>query len=254
MLSSTDIRTLLSKQDYIILNKAALWSQPWHTELPLYVLLPQELEGDAEKMPLLIPTIKLLDPQKELLCDSILASAKANEEPLPACLLAAPDTNLDNMRRHLIDRLILHSPQGRMFFRYFDPLVFAHLSWILDATQIATLFGPIQTWTFPFQNDWISQKAADVPVSHTPWAVRAEQREKLNRVGAINVTLDRWQKRQNRPWRDLAEYLDLTHWVERAVETGQRKHQLKSSDELSDFALDTLALPEHARADALAGR
>jgi hypothetical protein len=65
----TDYPDLLARHDYAILNKTALWTQPWHAELPLYPLVPRELPGDADKMPPLLPLAELSDPQKERLCD-----------------------------------------------------------------------------------------------------------------------------------------------------------------------------------------
>jgi hypothetical protein len=246
----SDYAALLARHHYAILNKVALFSENWHTRLPLTQLVPETLPGDANKMPILLELKSLDDTNTARLVENLQAAQAGDEECLIASLLAAPGVRLDDIRHHLTDRLILTSPQGRVFFRYFDPLVFVHLTRILDAPLLAGLYGPlIRTWTIPFQSEWIALDIPKVTVARLYWAVRAGQRDRLDRIGAINVTLSQWQQQQARPWHDLTEYLEWAERAEYAIEAAQREG-LSGSDELSAFALQAL---DEYRTSVLAG-
>ena len=59
------------------------------------------------------------------------------------------DTNLNKLRRHLREFLIVRDPQGRrMTFRYYDPRVLRAYLPTCTTEELRTVFGPIESfWT-----------------------------------------------------------------------------------------------------------
>ena len=76
----------------------------------------------------------------------------------------------------------------RCLFRYYDPKVFAHLRWILNAAQLGELFGPVSGWTYWLDGGW--RLASPAPrAAGRALAIDAQQGEHLRRVAAINALL-----------------------------------------------------------------
>lgn len=90
------------------------------------------------------------------------------EAPRPVAALLATAVNHDKLVEHLRARLVVTIPrQGKHLFRYYDPRVFRHVLWMATPAQVATLFGPVETWTWcNHQGDWYS--------SHPPEGMRPE--------------------------------------------------------------------------------
>lgn len=107
----------------------------------------------------------------------------------PVGALLTTRHGLSRLKSHLAQRLILIMPSNRKHvFRYFDSRVFMHLLWILDRVRLATLFGPIQTWSF-----WFSGAYTKVSVPAISGAaslfVERQQGEHIERIGLINQVL-----------------------------------------------------------------
>ncbi len=56
------------------------------------------------------------------------------------------DTSLQKLRRHLRGFLVVRGPRGRLVFRYYDPRVLRVYLPTCTTEELATVFGPIQTF------------------------------------------------------------------------------------------------------------
>ena len=246
-MTATDYEALLSRHDYAIIDRAALADESEIDGLPIEPLVPYEmrLRGDTDIAPALLP-LEAGAPYMKTLADAFeAADAGLGRYPF-TCLFEAPGVKHARMKAHLTYRLILHSPRGgKDRLRYHDPRVFPQLVRILTPEQLRALYGPIQVWTFPFQQQWQSQPAPEVTgIVPAYWSVKTEQREQLDRVFPLNAVLDAHAKRLGRPWADLAEYSAVSQTADEALETARVRYRLTDADSLT-FALHALAHGEH---------
>jgi hypothetical protein len=249
MTDVTAYRELLASHDYGIVDRTAVMPELWR-ELPLHPLVPDALHDSADLMPALLPLKALTAEQIASICDNYEVELENHDrrDYLLSCLLApaSPDAELKALVRHLSDRLVLLNPQGLVFLRYFDSRVFTQLRWLFKPEQMRALFGPFQTWTFRFQDDWLSMTAPDVPeVGGASWRVDASDQAALSRVGFVNVALSQRRAQLERPWSGLAEYDLLAKQAGSAIERAQRDYGLESEADLVAFAQHALAYGEN---------
>jgi hypothetical protein len=238
----TDYAELLAQHNYAIVDIATVDPAPWHKELPLEPLVPQDLRGDADKMPALLP-LTPGEPYMERLQSNLEEAEGDPASHVLSCLLAvAPQTSPTTVQWHLRNNLILHSPRGeRALFRYYDSRVFVHLNRILNPERIRALFGPIQTWTYRFQNQWHSATAPEINgIIPRLCSATAPQRDKLDRVILVNKVLNQWQQKLGRPWRGQEEYTACAERTDQAMETASQTYQLHEAADLTAFATHTL--------------
>ncbi|TJZ78714.1 DUF4123 domain-containing protein [Chitiniphilus eburneus] len=239
-MSSRAPQTLLAQHHYAIVDRAAVNPAPWHQGLPLHPLVPSPLQSDADKMPALLPLGALTAPQRELVCDNLLAAQQGEDDVLLACLLEAPTADFGQLMQHLTTRLLLRAPQGRALLRYYDPRVFAHLSWILNREQLAELFGPITRWTCYLKGSWTHLPCAQTPVPGRYWGVDRQQRLQLDRVGLINTALSCELASDHPGWADLAALAIAARQADAALSTAQQRYGLQDEADLIEFASHAL--------------
>jgi hypothetical protein len=242
----TDYAELLAQHNYAIVDVPAIQHEAWHDALPLTPIVPHDLRGDADKMPALLP-LTPGEPYLKLLQYNLEKAESNPASHVLSCLLAiAPETSLSSVQWHLRNRLILHSPHGeRALFRYYDSRVFVHLNRILNPERIRSLFGPIQTWTYRFQNQWHSATAPEINgIIPRLCSATTEQRQQLDNVGLINRTFSKWESRTQRSPRDLQEFDTLAAQAERALQTARGAYKLHLAEDLSAFALHSLMYGE----------
>jgi len=217
---------LLQRHNYAILDGTGLYKEPWYKTLPRVPLVPRELRSDEEKMPALLP-LEPNAPYLAQLARDLYETNKNDNRSLISCLLAVPEeTDPETLQKHLTDRLVLHSPQGRAFLRYYDSRVFLHFDRILRPAQIMCLYGPVAHWMVRFQKDWLMLPAPDIADMKTVplvWQVRAEQREGLDRVGTVNLALTLWQEEVDRPFADLDEWRALAAKADAHITQEQKR-------------------------------
>lgn len=144
---------LLDEHAYLLLDQAHAQSDFWR-ELPSRSIAPAELKGEAKALPLLVATRQLTQAQRERILDHLVSTPA--ETPRIVSALFATDASVERLATHLSARLIVTiPPQDKHLFRYYDPRVFRHLLWIMAATQLAALFGPVSAWTWcDAQGNW----------------------------------------------------------------------------------------------------
>jgi hypothetical protein len=249
-----DNEALLARHDYIIIDRAALADESELDGLPVEPLVPRILQEDADNMPVLVPLAPGAE-HMEMLAYHLESAKKGYCACMIACMLtaSAPD---GRMSAHLSRRLVLHSPRGgKDLLRYHDPRVFPQLIRILKPEQLRALYGPIRTWSFMFQQKWISHPVPEVTgVVPEFWSVDDGQHAQLARVIQLNTVLAGRKKQLGRPWADLAEYLDASRTADKALELAQTRYRLDEAS-AAVFAQHALAHGEyfhlHPRIQAL---
>jgi len=220
----TDYPTFLSHHQYAIVDCAHLFPQPWTESAPMMPLIPNDMRGDAEDMPALLP---LDDPGAPWMLDllgDLTRCERFDSRPPIVNLIAVPKgTDPKALSRHLKERLVVHFPEGKAYLKYFLPDTFVHLKRILPPALLQALYGPVSSWTVYFQKQWVSEPTPgiteNVPVF---WDVTAEQYAALERIQLVNRVLSFWREDRDRPWASLAEFRAYANHADDAVICEQR--------------------------------
>ncbi|HKU00999.1 MAG TPA: DUF4123 domain-containing protein [Paraburkholderia sp.] len=177
------------------------------------------------------PVLYLLEHGERQL-SHIRAMAQNDHEqrrPPLACAILETESGTYEFREHLAQALLLHKPvAGTAVFRYYDPRVYAHLCWILEPAQLATLMGPVTRW------DWLDvsgqwKDARFEGQASAPLIVRDEQYQQIARLALVRQVLTLLQNGG----------VDLTPELPRRVDAQIRKAEaygLEEEDQIP-FAL-----------------
>lgn len=212
--------------------------------LPAVSLAPSAYETRAGQFPWLVALDGLGDRQRDDVLTAVLGERNdPRREPLVALLHS--DAALERIRIHLRRLIAPRFPGGREgVFRFYDPVVFTHLQWILDSRQQAALLGPIRTWYWPWRQHW-HQAGQSFPPKERALHFAPGRRgwECIGRVGAIHAVLE-----HDPSWRE-----DVLSWGARAETLLARaeRHQLSERADVVAFAVQGLRwhlrLDEHPK-------
>jgi len=238
---------LLAQHQYALVDREVA-SEDALKGLPLIPLIPDELEGDVNAMPALLP----FGP-KATYMERLAVSMKAGEtdprlNPVSTLIVVSPSVKQKALKDHLVSRLIVTSPQGRTFLRYYSSDIFPHLVRILSPARLKSLFGPlnqVQRWTYRFQSDWITIPAPKITVGvPRHWNVFKDQREALDLVTDVNKVLDTYREKMGRPWKDHLEWEGKIHVAELSVDIARRIYHLRAPEDFIAFAMQALTHDE----------
>lgn len=231
---------LIDQYRYGIVDVAALPEDALPSGIGIEALVPELLAGDSAKMPGLVCLSRISGQVRAHLQDNLEAAFRGEKQHLLSCLLNTEDACEPSfLRNHLTRRLILDSPSGKVFLRYYDPRVFEHLEWILEPSQRRALFGPITEWAIccPCRLRRITRPET----GSSRWYVGAERRRWLDRVGLINQTLKQAERHQpalaagdDRPAQALPQRILA------AITIGERRYGLTHDQDLIAFATHAL--------------
>lgn len=162
---------------------------PWQ-DLPSRTLAPPGFEAQARQLPLLLAWRDLSPAQRSLVPRLLTNPEEAIAAPMCVAVLQA-EVESAYVLRHLRQLLVPHFPGGgRGVFRFYDPVVFMHLGWMLDDSQRTVLFGPVSSWTFPWNGDWFIQTTQSPGSPHVRFAPGAAAWHRIGRIGALHAVLD----------------------------------------------------------------
>lgn len=226
---------LLRTHAYALVDREALGGEV-PPDWPLIPLVPRGLESDAQRLPALLPLEEMAEAQRMDLLETL--DNPLADDPLPVVTLLDSDIDLEQMRVHWVNRLIVHLPGGQQaLLRSYDPRVFAQLQWMSSPAQLAALFGPIRRWTIWLDGRWQSIR----PPAHDGLpggAISAEQAALLARIGQINEVLFSLPEQQRHPHEKASRAIDAL--LVRAQANGLRRE-----DDQRTFALRGMTVHPH---------
>lgn len=228
---------LLAKHSHAVVHRPV--PETWHKDLPWQPIVHWMLKGDAAIMPRLLA----IDPDAPWfgrLVDNLKRAVDEPEYRLPCALLAvAPGTRTDALRVHLEERLVLYAGRSRTYCRYFDPSVFPKLLRIFAPIYIDLLFGPVETWTIPFQKEWISFTPPRVEKKAMFWRASEQQWESIERIRFVNRLLSA-REAQIGPWANFQEYEKAAMLADEVLQEARQHHGLEDEGEIMAFAFNAL--------------
>ncbi|WP_137189652.1 DUF4123 domain-containing protein [Stenotrophomonas rhizophila] len=208
-------RIFLESQ-YLIVNPMQVDPREW-SQLESVSIVSTRLKHEAHMMPRLVSLDKLpLERKLELLDRNELSIAKGNGA-LWSCALRS-DSSLDETAGHLARAQVLRTPHGQYFLlRHHDPRVFRHLIWMLRASQLAALMGPISVWSWLDADSGQWQQVAR-PQDRSGGGLVAQEWGGINRIGLVNAVLRDVRKARMDVALDESLYRQIDSALKRAIE------------------------------------
>lgn len=233
---------LIDHYQFAIVDLAALPDAAVPEGISVEKMVPELLAADADKMPGLINLSGLSSDGRAYLQANLEAGFEGKQQHLLSALLSSEASfDAPAMLRHLTRHLVLESPQGKAFLRYYDPRVFRHLAWILKPSQYRALFGPINRWTLCAPDAPRTMTAPPTATRSQTWHASAEQRQWLDRLGMVNETLR--QIAHEYPEHKLSETQALEEVSRRilaAMDIAESQHGLTHENDLVAYATNAL--------------
>jgi hypothetical protein len=223
--------------------------------LPHIPLAPQGLRRlkDVEAMPSLVALKPAEAPHLECLVQNLIGAHDGElhendrDIPLIASLIhVQPGKVVEQIAAHLAQRLILvcrkHKEHGLL--RYYQADTFLHLRRILGKQWLASLYGPILEWTFPFQGQWLSfaPPVLDPEKDIVPlfWSVDGPMLDSIQKIASINRALDFYRDEYEYIWPDIAAHDHDAQIAERALSDAETVGLHDEKDKIA-FAMHALA-------------
>lgn len=225
--------------------------EPWEA-FPQWALVPPGLEAQRKQFPKLLDLRRAPRESRDLLVKLLLEQPLGPSTSLCVALLKTQASG-KQMVSHFSYLLAPRSPTNqRGVFRFYDPTVYEHLTWMLDQHSFGLLFGPVETWTVPLRGTWFTQLRPTDSRPNSPrfFRLKADSRARISRIGRIHAVLKQKQEWASAPadWGPMVEALLIR----------AEHHQLADKEDAVAFATSGLRwhteLDRHPRIKQLIGR
>ncbi|WP_110707484.1 DUF4123 domain-containing protein [Salinicola sp. CR57] len=135
----------LHQFDYAVINPLVVHERDWR-DLPVRALETSPAPARGHRLPQLVDLQTLSDETRDDVIDHTRRYRKRGASFFSALMSTSADLEQTayHLRRQLLQRR--HGDRRYHWFRYYDPLVFRHLAWLLTPMQLARLLGPLDQW------------------------------------------------------------------------------------------------------------
>lgn len=157
--------------------------------------VPPALTNFQELMPCLVAVDEMSHTQREQLT-KMLEYQRIGEHAYAICAWLDCDLDIEELAVHIAGFLSGPGPEGLpVFWRYFDPRVFATVMVLFSPTQRDALLGPIKCWRFVWSRYWwhVTRTAApsDSLFQHLTGWPTDQQWSRLVQSRVVNRVLDK---------------------------------------------------------------
>lgn len=242
--TSFNMETIIKQHNYALIDRKRVGEIP--KDWPVIPLVPRALAGQPDEMPLLLPLNLLADQQHREIFEEVEQMSAKGLLPWFETLLSSELTP-EKLAKHLSSQLLFKDKQNRPYLiRYYDPRVFAQLSWIYSVPEFRMFYGGItfsliQRWNLLFNGHWEDLPCPPLEGSQK-WPNQAEIEARVMRIGLINLTIAKLP-----PPANLAERVALGQTIDGFIKRGQEQYGLNHKNDLTRFAC--LALTLHSNFD-----
>lgn len=130
---------------FAVVNAAQFPTEYWN-DLPCQPIVPEAHREQVELFPVLVDLDQLDETKHATVVERERDYAAEVGKPYLMALLASSATPA-SLITHLARRMVIRLQDGQEdILRFYDPLVFRHLRWLLSAEQMDSLLGPIDAW------------------------------------------------------------------------------------------------------------
>lgn len=241
MSADSRFMNLLSSHTHAIILWPQVVSSVWHQKLPVHPLVPRNYESDARMMPVLLKLDEAGSNLLKQICGNLEEAVESPSMHLLSCLLNVPsETSTSSLVFHLTDKLMLNGfkPKGHKFILYyFRSKAFLLMQRVLAPEQMRQLFGPIETWTVLFQNEWTAFMPPETTrIIPELWMASDEQLQRIQHIGLINQVLDQQIEETNQRWASLDDFYAAAEKVEQTLAFAVQRYHMLDYDDIILFA------------------
>lgn len=239
-MSELDHRLILA-HDYAIINPLQVDISVWG-DMVTEPMVPQVFKSQPNLFPRLIDLNALSSERRIALIEQSDNWGKSYDQPMLSALLKSSARH-DRVVQHFARTMHVRRDGKDRVFRFHDPRVFRHLSWLLDSVQMRALLGPLDTWTWrTVTGDWQSFVIPDA--TSTLLHIRSEQWPILLRMEDINVVLA--MLGDVIPSRPIEE--KLVRRIDALLTESSRTHSMAAPEDRQLFVFQALRFHPHIHA------
>ncbi|WP_250536700.1 DUF4123 domain-containing protein [Caballeronia sp. AZ10_KS36] len=207
--------------------------QDWSEDLPWHAVAPESLEKEAHLLPVVLG-LEDLDEVQQAHVQAMLEMR--NPQTVAPALLVRSDRSAEALARALSHHVtVTLSDESRVLLRFADPVVFAHLLWILPLEGLSSLCEATLEWSIPFQGEWHEIQFTDRPQPR--WEPLDEPRS----VALYNVALTNRVLAKLPPIHALAEFWREAQRANKRLCTAQDRFGLTDGSDCVAFAAHSMA-------------
>lgn len=181
----------LGQFDYAVINPLVVQERDWR-DLPVQALETSPAPARPHRLPQLVDLHSLADERRDDLVERARRYRKRGSSFFSALMVGKAD--VEQTAHHLRRQLLQRRPDDRRYhwLRYYDPLVFRHLAWLLTPTQLARLMGPLDQWSwFDVQGRFCILKRPELTTAIDWMELTRAQWSSIDRLAALNRCLRR---------------------------------------------------------------
>lgn len=223
----------LNQYDYAIINPLQVAEDDW-SAFPCVPLTTPSTKVRDHVLPHLLDLNSVASGTLDQIKDNIRIYQQRGRFFFSALLKC--DEPLVNVVNHF--RFTLEQPRygssRKWWLRFYDPLVFRHMCWLLDSHQMDRLMGPIKNWTWPVGLgpwDYLDRKEQPDKSIQLP-LLKKNQWNVIDRLAVLNLTIERLSLFAPETVKSIMDY----PLIDRYIYETQVKHDLKEQEDQSLYA------------------
>lgn len=226
---------------YLLIDPCNLDEDNFPEPLPMIHCTPASLTNSDAVMPRLIDVAALTPAQQDSLPALMLEELRGERTPF-VCAWLECEADAAALARHITRFLV--GPDGEdasndVFWRYYDPRVFALAVSLFRTAQTQALLGPVLTWRFPWCGHWWRVEGPGVeiaPIKGTAPAWPGDtQWASLAHCAALSAVLGQLQDEQGVISPQAS--LQRLRQVDAAMVRAKVRLRLTDKDDLISYAL-----------------
>ena len=236
----------LAAHQFAVLNPLQIERSQW-SDLRTVGLIPTTLRDKAAAMPRLLDLTALNPGQQVTLLERADAWETDCDFPFLALLLKST-APIGHVAAHLGRHLVIRAADGSSaLLRWYDPVVFRHLHWLLTPAQMRTLSGPVTSWCWGQSFGGLLTCEVDISARvGVRLRLTSDQWATMGRLGVLNRTLA--QLGRNMPELTFSE--ELARQVDACLQQAYDHHGLTEEADARLFVLQAIRNPRlHQRPD-----
>ncbi|OOW67917.1 hypothetical protein Xant_20885 [Xanthomonas cissicola] len=162
---------------------------------PCEPIVPLELKGQGHLFPCLLRLGEMSIDEKLRALDATVAYGQAHDKE-PFSALIGTTAKAGRVRGHLARMMVRRVEGEKMLFRFYDPRVWSCLQWILSASQLDALLGPIDVWTTRDATGDTWTQSQSMQSAESEFAMDLSQLSAVASLGSVNKVLKRLREEE----------------------------------------------------------
>lgn len=228
----------LGQYDYAVINPLQVAEDDW-SDLPCIPLTTPSIRVRGNILPQLLILDRVDKSSKREELSARLSRYNSWGGEFISALIKSESSPTEVVEHF---RFTLEQPRygssRRWWLRFYDPLVFRHMCWLLDSHQMDRLMGPIQTWCWPEGlGPWFQlNREGKVDTTIRLPLLKKNQWDVIDRFVILNSTIERLSLLAPESVKNITDYQK----IDRLISEAQLKYRLIDEEDLILYAEQTM--------------